>query len=86
MAAPVVSPGDVVSAGDTLAETDSERAYVVMMRRYLPVGLLGLVVASLLAAFMSTIDTHVNLAASFFTHDLYRARWAPGRGDRHAHG
>jgi hypothetical protein len=54
-----------------------------MMVRYLPVGLLGVVVASLLAAFMSTIDTHVNLAASFFTHDLYRARFAPGRSDRH---
>lgn len=61
-----------VAAGDTLARSDSERAYVVMMRRYLPVGLLGLVVASLLAAFMSTIDTHVNLAASFFVNDLYR--------------
>jgi len=64
--------GDVVAAGDVLARTDSERAYVAMMRRFLPVGLLGLVVASLLAAFMSTIDTHVNLAASFFVNDVYR--------------
>ena len=28
--------------------------------------------ASLLAAFMSTIDTHVNLASSFFVNDVYR--------------
>jgi solute:Na+ symporter, SSS family len=68
----VVSVDDEVVAGDALAKSDSERAYVVMMRRYLPTGLLGLVVASLLAAFMSTIDTHVNLAASFFVNDIYR--------------
>ena len=29
-------------------------------------------VASLFAAFMSTIDTHVNLAASYFVNDLWR--------------
>jgi len=58
--------------GDVLAATDSERAYVWMMVRYLGPGLLGLVVASLLAAFMSTIDTHVNLASSFFVNDIYR--------------
>ncbi|MCB9916724.1 MAG: Na+:solute symporter [Planctomycetes bacterium] len=69
---PEVDDGALVDAGVRLAKTDSERAYVVMMRRYLPVGLLGLMVASLLAAFMSTIDTHVNLAASFFVNDLYR--------------
>jgi len=68
----VVSEGEEVVAGDVLARSDSERAYVVMMTRYLPVGLLGLVVASLLAAFMSTIDTHVNLASSYFVNDVYR--------------
>jgi SSS family solute:Na+ symporter len=71
-AIPRVAAGDAVEEGALLAASDSERAYVVMMRRYLPVGLLGLVVASLLAAFMSTIDTHVNLAASFFVNDLWR--------------
>ena len=68
----VVAVGDTVVRGELLARTDSELAYPTMMARYLPVGLLGLVVASLLAAFMSTIDTHVNLAASYFVNDLYR--------------
>jgi Na+/proline symporter len=76
-AAPTVAPDDRVEAGAMVAKSDSERAYVVMMRKYLPVGLLGLVVASLLAAFMSTIDTHVNLAASFFVNDLYRRFFRP---------
>jgi Na+/proline symporter len=69
---PGLAPGKKVVAGETLARTDSESAYVVMLKRYLPVGLLGLVVASLVAAFMSTIDTHMNLAASFFVNDVYR--------------
>jgi hypothetical protein len=54
-----------------------------MMARYLPAGLLGLAVAALIAAFMSTIDTHVNLAASFFVNDLWRRFVAPDRGPGH---
>jgi Na+/proline symporter len=69
---PLVQVGDELAAGAPVARTDPERAYVAMMVRYLPVGLLGLVAASLLAAFMSTVDTHVNLASSFFVNDVYR--------------
>ena len=38
---------------------DPEMAYPLMMLRYLPVGLLGLVLASLVAAFMSSVSTQV---------------------------
>jgi Na+/proline symporter len=69
---PRVAPGDRVEAGQVLAATDDERAYPVMMRRYLPAGLLGLVVASFLAAFMSTVDSHVNLASAYLVHDVYK--------------
>jgi SSS family transporter len=37
----------------------------------LPSGLLGLVVASLIAAFMSTISTHLNWGSSYVVHDFY---------------
>lgn len=67
-----VPVGARISAGDTLARTDPERAYVVMLAGLLPAGLLGLAVTALLAAFMSTVDTHVNLASSFFVNDVYR--------------
>jgi Na+/proline symporter len=79
----VVEPGTEVAAGQRLARTDPELAYVVMLKRYLPIGLLGLVIASLVAAFMSTIDTHVNLAASYFVNDFYQPFLAPGAGFRH---
>ena len=71
-----VKLGKQVTAGQVLATSDPEKAYIVMMR-LLPAGLLGLVIASLLAAFMSTIDTHVNLASSFFVNDIYRRFIAP---------
>jgi SSS family solute:Na+ symporter len=55
--------------------TDHKAAYPLMMREYLGPGWLGLMLAAMLAAFMSTIDTHMNLASSYFVFDLYsRAR------------
>ncbi|MDH3402852.1 MAG: hypothetical protein OES32_04040 [Acidobacteriota bacterium] len=80
---PRVGVGAEVAAGDVLAASDSERAYVVMLKRYLPAGLLGLVAASLVAAFMSTIDTLINVAASFFVNDVYRRFLHRGASDRH---
>ena len=78
-----VKKDDTVTSGQIVARTDSESAYVAMMLRYLPAGLLGLVVASLLAAFMSTVDTHVNLASCYFVNDLYRRFLVRDAGDRH---
>ncbi len=48
-----------------------------------PHGLLGLVVASLAAAYMSTISTHLNWGASYIVDDVYRRFMAPDRSDRH---
>lgn len=45
-------------------------AYFAMLT-YLPAGLLGLVVASLIAAFMSTISTHLNWGSSYIVNDFY---------------
>ena len=53
------------------ANYDPEHAYVVMLMKYLPVGLKGLMVAALMAAYMSTISTHVNFGASYVVNDLY---------------
>jgi SSS family solute:Na+ symporter len=61
---------------------DPETAYPLMMLRFLPVGVLGLVFASLLAAFMSTVATQVNWGASYVARDLYQRFVAPGAGER----
>lgn len=41
------------------------------MLSFLPTGLLGLVVAALIAAFMSTIATHLNWGSSYLINDFY---------------
>jgi len=46
-------------------------AYSAMLT-YLPTGVLGLVVASLIAAVMSTISTHLNWGASYVVNDFYK--------------
>ncbi len=53
---------------------DPEIGYIQLMIDYLPAGLLGLVTASFLAAFMSTVSTQINWGASYIVNDLY-ARW-----------
>ncbi|TYP75830.1 sodium:solute symporter family protein [Aquimarina intermedia] len=46
-------------------------AYPAMLTR-LPSGLIGLVAASLVAAYMSTISTHLNWGASYLVNDVYK--------------
>ncbi len=57
---------------------DREIGYPLLMVQFLPVGVLGLVVASLVAAFMSTVSTLINWGASYLTNDLYRRFVNPG--------
>ncbi|MEZ6196587.1 MAG: sodium:solute symporter family protein [Planctomycetota bacterium] len=80
---PGLAPGTRVEEGEIVARSDPEKAYVVMLKRYLPTGLLGRAIAALLAAFMSTIDTHVNLASSFFVNDVYRRFLRRGAAPEH---
>ena len=54
------------------ASTEPDRVWGILVSRYSIPGLTGLLVAAELAAFMSTIDTHVNWGSSFLVNDLYR--------------
>jgi solute:Na+ symporter, SSS family len=60
---------------------DDDLAYPAMLT-YLPVGLLGLVVASLIAAYMSTISTHLNWGASYVVNDFYKRFVKPEAGEK----
>lgn len=50
---------------------DDDLAYSAMLT-FLPKGLLGIVIASLIAAFMSTISTHLNWGSSYLVNDFYK--------------
>lgn len=61
---------------------DPETAYPLMMLHYLPVGVLGLVLASLIAAFMSAVSTQINWGASYIVRDVYQRFVSHEAGER----
>ncbi len=60
---------------------DSSDTYAFMITHLLPVGLKGVVAASLLAALMSTVSGALNSIATLFSHDIYK-RWKPETSDK----
>jgi len=64
------------------AGADLELGYPALAVQLLPPVALGLVVISLVAAFMSTVSTSVNWGASYLTHDLYQRFVRPSAGSR----
>ena len=57
-------------------------AYPAMLT-FLPSGFVGLMIAGLLAAYVSTLVTHLNWGASYLVHDFYRRFVRPGANERH---
>ncbi len=75
LASLIVFP-DIASLQNAFPHIDADvvkhdLAYPAMLT-FLPHGLLGLVIASLIAAFMSTLSTHLNWGSSYVVHDYYR--------------
>jgi Na+/proline symporter len=62
---------------------DPGRMYPKLMMRYLPVGLLGLLIAVFLAAYMSTIASQLNWGTSYLINDFYRRFITSGAGEKH---
>lgn len=56
-------------------------AYAAMMT-YLPAGLIGIVLLSLIAAFMSTISTQLNWGSSYIVNDFYKRFIKPEASDK----
>ncbi len=74
IAAALYAPGTVAEPGEIWAR---------MVRSYAPVGLLGLLVAGIFAAYMSTISTLMNWGASYVVNDLYKSFIRPTENERH---
>jgi len=64
--------------------TDSEQVMPLVLLEFLPAGLRGLVIAGLLAAFMSTFSSTINCGASFIVRDLWQAYFKPQATERQA--
>ena len=59
---------------------DPRAGYVMVMKEVLPTGMLGLLCAAFLGAFMSTISTQLNWGASYLVNDFWR-RFVQTEGD-----
>jgi len=59
-----------------------DMAYPAMLT-FLPAGFLGLMIAGMLAAYVSTISTHLNWGTSYLVHDVYRRFSNPGASEAH---
>lgn len=69
--------------GDIAALGDPENAFGFACRQLLFPGALGLLIASVLAANMSTCSAFLVDSGALFTEGLYRRRLVPNRPDRH---
>ncbi|MDN3690699.1 sodium:solute symporter family protein [Cyclobacterium jeungdonense] len=59
-----------------------DMAYPAMLS-FMPVGIMGLVVTSLVAAYMSTLSTMLNLGSSYVVNDFYRRFIRPDASQKH---
>lgn len=55
-----------------LRGSDAELAYPSMINMFLGPGIKGIMVTAMLAAYMSTVDTHLNWGASYIVNDIYQ--------------
>ncbi|MFI5207278.1 MAG: sodium:solute symporter family protein [Gemmatimonadales bacterium] len=60
----------------------NDLAYPAMLK-FLPTPFLGLMIAGMLAAYRSTIETHLNWGTSYLVHDFYRRFLRPGLTEKH---
>jgi len=67
----VIFPIPAAIGPDALT-AEREATFVRGMAELLPPGLAGLMLTAMLAALASTVDTHLNWGASYWTNDLYK--------------
>ncbi|MHC4352864.1 MAG: sodium:solute symporter family protein [Planctomycetota bacterium] len=60
---------DMLAAGEKF---DFEKILPLVIRDFVPIGLVGVLLAGLLAAFMSTFDSTVNAGAAYIVNDIYK--------------
>jgi len=62
---------------------DAEEVMPIVLQKYLPMGLKGLVIAGLLSAFMSTFSSTANSGASYVVRDIWQPLFRPRADERH---
>ena len=65
------------------SELGVKAGYPLVMNTLLGPGMKGILIVSFLAAFMSTIDTHLNWGASYLINDIYKRFYKPNESETH---
>jgi len=68
---------------ENYAELGTKAGYPLVMNTLLGPGLKGILIVSFLAAFMSTIDTHLNWGVSYLINDIYKRFYKPNESETH---
>ncbi|MDF1752162.1 MAG: sodium:solute symporter [Verrucomicrobiales bacterium] len=71
-----------VFPNETVDGLDADTVFPYFILTEIPVGVTGLVIAGVLAAAMSSLDSSINAVATIFTVDLMKPYLAKGRDDR----
>ncbi|MCP4708733.1 MAG: Na+:solute symporter, partial [Planctomycetes bacterium] len=70
---------DLIGMG---ADIDFEMILPYVVKNFIPVGLMGLLLAGLLAGFMSTFDSTVNAGAAYLVVDIYKRYIKPAASEK----
>jgi solute:Na+ symporter, SSS family len=62
---------------------DFELVLPFVIKEFIPVGMIGLLMAGLLAAFMSTFSATLNAGGAYLVNDLYKRYLKPNRSNKH---
>jgi solute:Na+ symporter, SSS family len=66
------------------AETkDTDYIFITFVMRHLPIGIIGLLLAVIFSAAMSSTSSEINALATTTVIDFYRRKWFPDKSDAH---
>ncbi len=75
--------GPSMAASGSVTSNDLEMILPKVINNHVPVGIKGLLLAGLLAAFMSTFSAFVNSGPAYIVNDIYKKYFRPKAPDRH---
>jgi len=80
---PIIFLLPAIAAADILPNlADPEQAYVAVAVKLLPAGLLGLMIAAMFSATMSSLNSEFNVMSAVLTNDIYKKLINPNASDK----
>ena len=73
----------IIQANPNAKVKDTDYVFITFITQYLPIGLVGLLLAVIFSAAMSSTSSELNALATTTVIDIYRRSLVPGKSDRH---